>query len=58
MGGDALVPAYRYVINGLAFAVSKAGYDALDERLTYRVYYTARGRKLLNIEPLGDDAAG
>lgn len=45
---------YRYVVNGLAFPVSKAGYDALDERLTYQVYFTARGERLLNIEPIGE----
>lgn len=46
-------PVHTFEVNGMLFHVSEAGYDALDERLTYRVYYTPRTKRLLNMEPIG-----
>jgi len=48
------VSGYLYEINSLRFPVSRAASEALDEALSYRVYYLSRGRRVLNIEPMGE----
>jgi hypothetical protein len=45
---------YHFEIDGLRFTVSKEGWDVLDEQLTYRLYYTPRGKRLLNMEVVGE----
>ncbi|MGI8689707.1 MAG: hypothetical protein ACR2M3_14120 [Thermomicrobiales bacterium] len=44
---------YYYQIANQRFAVAGvAAYDALDERLPYRLYYLPRTRQLVNLEPI------
>ncbi len=44
---------YTYEIAPLRFGVTPAGYDSLDTRLRYRVYYLPRAETVVNIEPVG-----
>jgi hypothetical protein len=43
---------YHYLVGNLRFIVSGSAYNALIEGIRYRVYYTPRTKKLVNIEPL------
>lgn len=43
---------YYYCVNGMDFKVKEEGYHALVENRPYRVFFTPRSRKMVNIEAL------
>jgi hypothetical protein len=45
---------YTFTVAGQTFSVSRAAYDALDDRYLHRLYLTVQGHVLVNIEPVGE----
>ncbi|MFN8473121.1 MAG: hypothetical protein U0822_13110 [Anaerolineae bacterium] len=45
-------PKYHYALGDMRFAVTAAGFDALDEEQRYRLYYVPHSERLANIEVL------
>ncbi len=45
-------PSYYYAVDDTQFRVTEAGYNVLDERGRYRLYYVPHTQRLVNIEQL------
>jgi hypothetical protein len=46
------ITTYHYRIGRLRFDVPRAGYEALDTRRRYRVYYLPRTKIVVNLDPI------